>query len=200
VSTDPDDRGDTEDVTADDGGLFDDGLYVVASLPSEVRAEPSGLTERSRERRRMAEDLADALVDPPYRLHGLAYDWAEAALEVPLSYPPMWQAYEASFEVVEAAKHLPDDVRISEALHGPGLVILVHGPAWSMVLVQVNGAPGSVFVCRDDIAEVPLQVELLPGDHADANRVAAWVATTLMQVRQAGVSGTYVPVKAPTHR
>jgi hypothetical protein len=197
VSTDRDDL--TKDFAAD-SGPFDDGLYVAASLPSPDRVEPAGLDERAKERRRMAEDLADGLVDPPYRLHGVAgHTWAEAALEVPLTYPPMWQAYEESFEVVEAAKQIPDQVQIFEARDGQGLVILVHGADWSMVQVPVNGQPGDVYVCRDDLPEVPLVVELLPGDHDEANRVTAWVFTTLMQVQRAGVSGSYIPPKPATH-
>ncbi len=165
-------------------------MIVAPSLPDKQRPPPPGLSEESLARREMAERLTDDLVDPPYRLDGLGHDWAHAALEVPLSYGPVWLAYLESDAVIDAARRIVGEVTLSEGWDGTGLVFRVHGLAWSLILAT-NGPQTTVYLCRDDMPEVPLRVE--PDNQQEQIRIVFWIAAALEAMVPVVFGGDYIP-------
>ena len=109
-------------------------------------SEPEGLSEQATVRRRLADRLAGVLTDPPYGRVG--HD-AVAALSVPTPVDYVPAAKQALVDAPEVAeRNQPGDVRVGSGVGG--VVIRVHGEAWSLVF-RLSPMMSPVLVCTDDV-------------------------------------------------
>jgi len=177
---------DEEEDLPEDGEL----IFITVDDPrfGYVRPEPPlGLSEQAEARRLMAQQLADALADPPYRTEGGGHDWADAAMQVPVSYPPVRRMLEEVEQVTESAILVAGETWVATAYEGGdyGMVYRVHGPAWSLVFTT-HGTVTAVYVCSDDITEVPLKVKL---DARGMTEASVMMYKVLYQLRRISIGG-----------
>lgn len=148
---------------------------------------PLGLRRQARARRKMAQMLADDLADPPYRQEGGGHDWAHAAMEVPVGYAPVQRMLSDAEQVAESAILVPGETWVATGYEeGNGLVFRVHGPAWSLVFTM-KGPVGSVYVCSDDVPEVPLKVKV--DDARAVTELSVMVFKVVNQLQRISMGG-----------
>ncbi len=191
--------GDNADEYDEDELPEDDSLFFLTVddplVDGYVRPEPPlGLSEQATARRLMAQQLAEALADPPYRTEGGGHDWADAAMQVPVSYPPVRRMLDEVEQVAESAILVPGETLVATAYEGgrSGMVFRVHGPAWSLVFTT-RGPITAVYVCSDDITEVPLKVKLDARGMTEASVMMAKVLHQLTRISLGGDKASFNP-------
>jgi hypothetical protein len=135
-------------------------------------APPLGLSAEATARRGLAQALADDLADPPYRLEGVGHDYPHSAMKVAVDYRPVRRMLDEVDRVAEAAIGVPGETWVAHGPGGEGLVVRVHGPAWSLVFAAL-GPVEAVYVCSDEVPGIPLRVAP-DGDVPTKLSVMAW--------------------------
>lgn len=148
-----------------------------------------GVNEDARSRRRFAERLADTLAYPGTDVarYGRGGDFVGASSQyVPVAASPLAQRVIAQAEAVtEQVATIVGETRVYAT--GAGVVVLVHGPDWSLVF-DMNAVDTTIRVCGDEWDEVALSVDEDP-DPQVQSRLLAMVYDVLWQLQRVSVGG-----------
>lgn len=165
------------------------GWFQVWQRGQRVEAPREKLSADSRERRAFAERLADTLAYPgaDVRLHGHGGDLVGAAsVYVPVAASLLAQRVVADAEAVtEQVMGIAGETRVYHA--GAGVVVLVHGPDWSLVF-EISSVTTVIRVCGDELGEVALSVDEDP-DRQVQSRLLTMTYDVLFQLQRLSVGG-----------
>ncbi|MEV6966624.1 hypothetical protein AB0M47_16060 [Hamadaea sp. NPDC051192] len=165
------------------------GFFRVWRRGQRVGAPPSGVNEDARLRRRFAERLADTMAYPGADVarYGHGGDIVGASSQyVPIAASPLAQRVIAQAEAVtEQVATILGETRVYAT--GAGVVVLVHGPDWSLVFAM-DAVDTTIRVCGDEWDEVALAVDEDP-DPQVQSRLLAMVYDVLWQLQRVSVGG-----------
>ncbi|HZM74823.1 MAG TPA: hypothetical protein VFC19_03805 [Candidatus Limnocylindrales bacterium] len=168
------------------GGL---GWFKVWRRGQRLGPPPAGLSADALARRRFAERLADTFAYPDVYVasygHGGDLVGASSAF-VPVEVSPLAQRVIADAEkVTEQVMATPGETRVYYP--GDGVVVLVHGPDWSLVFVY-SSVDVVIRVCGDEWGDTALAVDEDP-DRAVQSRLLTMVYDVLFQLQRLSVGG-----------
>ncbi|MCP2326962.1 hypothetical protein HDA40_005469 [Hamadaea flava] len=169
------------------GGL---GFFRVWRRGQQAATPPAGVSEDARARRRFAERLADTFAYPGADVarYGHGGDFVgESSEYVPVAASPLALRVIAQAEAVtEQVATILGETRVY-ATGAAGVVVLVHGPDWSLVF-EHDTIETTIRVCGDEWDEVALAVDEDPDPQVQA-RLLAMVQDVLWQLQRTSVGG-----------